>query len=148
MTIQAFPLFGPNNNPGPDTWVDALNQLIQWLNTNLVYNPISGGGKGPYRPINGSVIVNDIITAADFNGTIGWNSIANAGKLETFIAGPTGISVTLTLVDVAGTAGSLNIAVQGSGCTVNGAASHTGVDGDKGYITYTWDQISNWVASG
>lgn len=108
MAIPLLPLFNSNTNPGPDCWVDALNQLIQWLNTNLVYNASGGGGggggKGPYRPINSGVLVNDTITSADFNGTIGWNSTANAGKLETLIAGPLGTSVTLTIVDEIGRA--------------------------------------------
>lgn len=144
MSVPLLPLFNSLTNPGPDCWVDALNQIINYLNTNFYYNPTSSGGAGAFRKII-SPAVNDTISGLDFNGTIGWASTFAAQKLETLIAGPAGTPVRVTLKDLAASAGTYNIAVQASGCTVESGSTHAGVTGDDGYITYEWDGTSNWM---
>lgn len=144
MGVPLLPLFNSATNPGPDCWLDALNQIINYLNTNLYYNASSGGGgTGAFRKI--ATGVNDTIGGADYNGTIGWASATAAGKLETFGAGPNGTPVRITLKDLERNAGTYNISVAASGCTVEGGSTHTGVNGDDGYITYEWDGTSNWM---
>lgn len=146
MTPPLLPLLNSATNPGPDGWLDAINNLINYLNTYFYYNPSSGGGSsaGTFRPVNGGAT--DTMQVSDYNGTIGWNSAVAAGKLEQIIPGPLNTPVRITLKDNAGTAGTYNISTQAiGGCTIEGGATHAGVNGDKGYITYEWDGTSNWM---
>lgn len=74
---------------------------------------------------------------------IGWNSSTTSAKAESISAG-TFAGQTVIIKDAIGTAGTYNITVTASGCTIDGQATKV-MSNNLESIGLKWDGVSNWM---
>lgn len=81
-------------------------------------------------------------TVMNNDGVIGWNSPVALAKTETLGQGVfPGQEVEIK--DVYGNAGTYNITISASGCTIDNAANYV-INGNLGSVRFKWDGSSNW----